>query len=98
MFSIKLFGWSSVCFISIETLKLSVSVKKRNNRNKLFKTNQNKPKKKNETTLNFMKKFQNMVSTTLFRLFSCLFRFNQNTETLCFGREPKQPKQTFCFG
>ncbi len=41
MLSIKLFGWSSVCFGSIETLKLSVSVKKRNNRNKLFR---NKPK------------------------------------------------------
>jgi hypothetical protein len=28
------FGWSSVCFGSFETLKLSVSVLKRNNRNK----------------------------------------------------------------
>ncbi len=40
-------GGSSVCFGSIETSKLSVSVLKRNNRNKLFR---NKPKKteKNE--------------------------------------------------
>jgi hypothetical protein len=30
------FGWSSVCFGSIETSKLSISVLKRNNRNKLF--------------------------------------------------------------
>jgi hypothetical protein len=30
------FGWSSVCFGSIETSKLSVSVLKRNNRNKRF--------------------------------------------------------------
>jgi hypothetical protein len=30
------FGWSSVCFGSIETSKLAVSVKKRNNRNKHF--------------------------------------------------------------
>ncbi len=43
------FGWSSVCFGSIETSKLSVSVKKRNNWNKLFR---NKPKQ-TETTLNF---------------------------------------------
>ena len=42
-------GGSSVCFGSIETSKLSVSVKKRNNRNKRFR---NKPKKtkKNEKT------------------------------------------------
>ncbi len=32
----KCFGWSSVCFDSIETLKLSVSVQKRNNQNKRF--------------------------------------------------------------
>ncbi len=30
------FGWSSVCFGSIEKSKLSVSVQKRNNRNKRF--------------------------------------------------------------
>ena len=34
----------------------------------------------------------------LFRLIFCLFRFNQNTETRCFGIEAKQPKQKFCFG
>jgi hypothetical protein len=64
-----------------------------NNRNKLFR---NKPKQ-TETTLNFLKKDQNIPSFTLFRLLFYLFRFNQNTETLCFGLEPKQPKQTFCF-
>jgi hypothetical protein len=37
MLSIKLcFGWCSICFGSIETPKLFVSVKKRNNRNKHF--------------------------------------------------------------
>jgi hypothetical protein len=35
-------GGSSVCFGSIETSKLSVSVKKQNNQNKLFR---NKPEK-----------------------------------------------------
>ncbi len=36
--------------------------------------------------------------STLFRLVFCLFRFNRNSETLSFGIETKQPKQTFCFG
>jgi hypothetical protein len=35
-----------------------------------------------------------MLSIKLFRLVFCLFRFNQHIETLCFGIEPKQPKQT----
>ncbi len=39
-----------------------------------------------------------MLSIKLFRLLFCLFWFNQNTETLCFGIEAKQPKQTICFG
>ena len=39
-----------------------------------------------------------MLPIKLFRLVSCLFRFNRNIETLCFGIEAKQPKQTFCFG
>ncbi len=34
----------------------------------------------------------------LFRLVFCLFRFNRNIETLCFGIEAKQPKLMFCFG
>jgi hypothetical protein len=46
------FSWSSVCFGSIETSKLSVSVQKRNNQNKLFR---NKPKQ-TETFLHFLKK------------------------------------------
>ncbi len=55
MLTIKLsncFGWSSVCFGSIETSKLSVLVQ---NQNKLF---QNKPKqtKTNQNTLNFLRK------------------------------------------
>ncbi len=54
---------------------------------KQIKTNQNSPK--------FSKKGQNMLSITLFRLLFCLFQLSRNTETLCFGIEPKQPKQRF---
>jgi hypothetical protein len=39
-----------------------------------------------------------MLPIKLFRLVFCLFRFIRNIETLCFGIEAKQPKQTFCFG
>jgi hypothetical protein len=35
-----------------------------------------------------------MLSSKQFRLVFCLFRFNQNMETLCFGIEAKKPKQT----
>jgi hypothetical protein len=38
-----------------------------------------------------------MLSIKLFRLVFCLFRFNRKIETLCFGIEAKQPKQTFWF-
>ncbi len=34
-----------------------------------------------------------MLSIKLFRLVFCLFWFNRNIETLCFGIEAKQPKQ-----
>jgi hypothetical protein len=37
-----------------------------------------------------------MLPIKLFRLVFCLFRFNRNIETLYFGIEAKQPKQTFC--
>ncbi len=53
-----------------------------------MKTNRNNPKF-------FEKKYQNMLSIKLFRLLFCLFRFSRNTETLCFGIEAKQLKQTF---
>ncbi len=36
-----------------------------------------------------------MLPIKLFRLVSCLFRYNRNIETLCFDIEAKQPKQTF---
>jgi hypothetical protein len=36
-----------------------------------------------------------MISIKLFRLVFCLFRVNRTVETLCFGIEPKQPKQMF---
>ena len=35
-----------------------------------------------------------MLSFKLFRLVFCLFWFNRNIETLYFGIEAKQPKQT----
>jgi hypothetical protein len=35
-----------------------------------------------------------MLSIKMFWLVFCLFRFNRNIETLCFGIEVKQPKQT----
>jgi hypothetical protein len=37
-----------------------------------------------------------MLPIKLFRLVFCLFRFNRNIKTLCFGIEAKQTKQTFC--
>ncbi len=50
--------------------------------------------KQTETTLNFHKKHQNMLSIKLFRLVFCMFQFTQNIKTLCFGIEAKQPEQT----
>jgi hypothetical protein len=35
-----------------------------------------------------------MLSIKLLPLVFCLFRFNRNSETLCFDIEAKQPKQT----
>ncbi len=49
------------------------------NKQNCFETNRNNPK--------FSEKYQNMLSIKL-------FWFNQNIETLYFGLEPKQPKQT----
>ena len=36
-----------------------------------------------------------MLPIKLFRLVFCLFRFNLNIETLCFGIEVKQPNKLF---
>jgi hypothetical protein len=57
-------------------------------------TVRNKPKQtdKTETTVNFMK---NISKYALYHTVSVVLR---NTKTLCFGIEPKQPKQMFCFG
>ncbi len=57
-------------------------------------TETNKPIKQNNPT--FYEKYQNTLFIKLFGLVFCLFRFNRNIETLCFGIEAKQPKQTFC--
>jgi hypothetical protein len=56
------------------------------NKQNCFETNRNNPK--------FSEKYQNILSIKLFWLVFCLFRFNRNIETLCFGIEPKQSKQT----
>ena len=67
---------------------VSVSNLYRNNRNKqnCFVTNRNNPK--------LSEKYPNILSFTLFGWVFSLFRFNRNIETLCFGKEAKQPKQT----
>jgi hypothetical protein len=52
--------------------------------------NQNNPK--------FSEKYQNMLSIPTVLVGLCLFQFNRNIKTLCFGIEAKQPKKTFCFG
>jgi hypothetical protein len=36
-----------------------------------------------------------MLPIKLFRLVSCMFRFNRNIENICFGIEAKQPKKLF---
>ncbi len=62
------FGWSSVCFGSIETSKLSVSVQKRNNRKKLFR----KKPKQNVTNQNNLKcSEKNTKICSLSNCFSC---------------------------
>jgi hypothetical protein len=53
--------------------------------------------KQPETTLNFLKKYQNMLSFKLFRLVFCLFRFNRKIETHCFGIE-FETTETNCSG
>ncbi len=100
MFSIKMFWWSSVFRLNrnIETLCFSIEVKQpKQTVSKQTKTNQKKPEK----TYIFWK------NTKICYLSNCwlvgwlvfhLFRFNQNIETLWFGLEAKQLKQTFCFG
>jgi hypothetical protein len=60
-------------------------------------TKTKKPKKTEKPNI-FCKKLQNMLPIKLFQVVFCLFRFNRNIETLCFGIEAKQLKQTFCFG
>ncbi len=98
MLSIKLFRLVFCLFRfnrNIKTICFGTEAKQpKQTVSKQTKTNRNKPKQ----PLNFLKKCQNMLSIKLFGLLFCLFRFNQNTETLCFGIEAKQPKQTFCFG
>ncbi len=50
-----------------------------------FETNQDK-RKQTGKALHFLTKYQNKLSIKLFWLLFCLFRFNWNTESLCFGK------------
>jgi hypothetical protein len=54
--------------------------------------------KPNQTESNpkFSEKYQNMLSIKLFRLVFCLFRFNGNIKTRCFGLE-FETAETNCF-
>jgi hypothetical protein len=53
---------------------------------KQTETNQKNPKSS--------KKYQNMLGYQTVSVFSLFGGFNQNIETLCFGIEAKEPKQT----
>jgi hypothetical protein len=57
---------------------------------------QTEQNRKNLKTINFLKKYQNMLPIKVFRLVFCLFQFNRNIETLCFGIEakPNKPNKT----
>ncbi len=56
------------------------------NKQNCFESNRNNPK--------FSEKYQNMLSIKLFQLVFCLFRFNWNIETRCFGIEFETTKKT----
>ncbi len=68
------FGWSSVCFGSIETSKLSVSVQNQNNRNKQFR---NKPKQTETNQNNPKFRAKNTKICSLSHCFGC--------SSVCFG-------------
>jgi hypothetical protein len=69
---------NKICFCCFMKPKTNRTVSKQT------ETNRHNPKSS--------EKYQNMLSINLFRLVFCLFRFNRNIETLCFGIEAKQPK------
>jgi hypothetical protein len=97
MLSIKLFPLVFCLFRfnrNIETLCFGIIAKQQ----KQTISKQTKTNKKTRKTLNFLKKYQNMLHIKLFRLVFCLFRFNRNFKNLCFDIEAKQPKQTLYFG
>ncbi len=56
------------------------------NKQNCFETKRNNPK--------FSEKYQNMLSIKQFRLLFCLFRFNANTETLCFSIRRNETTET----
>jgi hypothetical protein len=68
-------------------------ISKQPKQTELFR-NKRKQTDKNRNNPEFSKKYTNILSFKLFGWFFCLFWFNRNIETLCFGVEAKQPKQT----
>jgi hypothetical protein len=62
-----------------------------------FETNRKKPKKNRKKRKNpkFSVKIANYAPYQLFWLVFCLYRFNRNIETLCFGIEAKQRNKRF---
>jgi hypothetical protein len=100
-FFIKIPKYALYQTVPVGLLFVSVQSKHRNSlfryRSETNETNQNKAKNPRKT-LNFLKKYPNMLHIKLFPLVFSLFRFNRNIENFSFGIEAKQPKQTFCFG
>ncbi len=77
-----LFWFVSVFRIYVETIEINRTVSNQTERNR--------------NNLKFSEKYQNLLSFKLFRLVFCLFRFNQNIETRCFGIE-FETTETNCF-
>ncbi len=89
------FAFVSVCFVKPKTkifglFRCFEPISKQPKQTGLFRnklqTNRNNP--------TFSEKYPNILSFKLFGWVFCLFRFNRNIETLCFGIEAKQQKQT----
>ncbi len=77
------FGFVSVCFVKPKTKNFGLFRFVSVFRTYIETTETNRTvSKQTETTLNFLKKYQNMLSLKLFRLVFCLFRYRtETTET-----------------